>query len=34
MLAKLKKLTNDIKYYEHDIFLSGIKETVFFNFDN
>ena len=34
MLAKLKSFTNNIKYYEHDLYLSGIKETVFFNFDN
>ena len=34
MLAKLKRLTNNFKYYEHDLYLSGIRETVFFNFDN
>ena len=34
MLAKLKRFTNNIKYYEHDLYLSGINETVFFNFDN
>ena len=34
MLAKLKNFTNNIKYYEHDLYLSGTKETVFFNFDN
>ena len=34
MLAKLKRLTKNIKYYEHDLYLSGIRETVFFNFDN
>ena len=34
MLAKLKSFTNNIKYYEHDLYLSGIKETVFFNYDN
>ena len=34
MLAKLKRITNNIKYYEHDLYLSGIKEAVFFNFDN
>ena len=34
MLAKLQRLTNNIKYYEHDLYLSGIRETVFFNFDN
>ena len=34
MLAKFKRLTNNIKYYEHDLYLSGIRETVFFNFDN
>ena len=34
MLAKLKKLADNIKYYEHDLYLSGIKETVFLNFDN
>ena len=34
MLAKLKSFTNNIKYYEHDLYLSGIKETIFFNFDN
>jgi protocatechuate 3,4-dioxygenase alpha subunit len=34
MLAKLRKITNNIKYYEHDLYLSGIKEAVFFNFDN
>ena len=34
MLAKLQRLTNNIKYYEHDLYLSGIKEAVFFNFDN
>ena len=34
MLAKLKRLTNNFKYYEHDLYLSGISETVFFNFYN
>ena len=34
MLAKLQRLTNNIKYYEHDLYLSGIRETVFFNSDN
>ena len=34
MLARLKRFTNNIKYYEHDLYLSGIKEAVFFNFDN
>lgn len=34
MLAKLKSFTNNIKYYEHNLYLSGINETVFFNFDN
>ena len=34
MLAKLKSFKSNIKYYEHDLYLSGIKETVFFNFDN
>ena len=34
MLAKLKSFTNNIKYYEHDLYLSGIRETVFLNFDN
>ena len=34
MLAKLKRVTNNVKYYEHDLYLSGIRETVFFNFDN
>ena len=34
MLARLKRFTNNIKYYEHDLYLSGIKETVFFNNDN
>lgn len=34
MLAKLKRFTNNIKYYEHDLYLSGINETVFFNNDN
>ena len=34
MLAKLKKLADNIKYYEHDLYLSGIRETVFLNFDN
>ncbi len=30
MLAKLKSFTNNIKYYEHDLYLSGIKENSFF----
>ncbi len=34
VIAKLKRLSNNIKYYEHDLYLSGISETVFFNFDN
>jgi len=34
MLAKHKRYTDNIKYYEHDLYLSGIKETVFFNYDN
>ncbi len=34
MLAKLKRFTSNIKYYEHDLYLSGINETVFFNYDN
>ena len=34
MLAKHKRYTDNIKYYEHDLYLSGIKETVFFNNDN
>ena len=34
MLAKLKRSTKNIKYYEHDLYLSGINETVFFNYDN
>ena len=34
MLAKLKRFTMNIKYYEHDLYLSGINETVFFNYDN
>ena len=34
MLARLERFKNNIKYYEHDIYLSGINETVFFNYDN
>ena len=34
MLARLERFTNNIKYYEHDLYLSGINETVFFNYDN
>ena len=34
MLAKLKRFKSNIKYYEHDLYLSGINETVFFNYDN
>ena len=34
MLAKLKKFTSNIKYYEHDLYLSGINESIFFNYDN
>ena len=34
MLAKLKRPMNNIKYYEHDLYLSGINESVFFNYDN
>lgn len=34
MLARLKRFTNDIKYYEHDLYLSGINEAVFFNYYN
>ena len=34
MLAKLKRFTSNIKYYEHDLYLSGINESVFFNYDN
>ena len=34
IIAKLKRLSNNIKYYEHDLYLSGISETVFFNFYN
>ena len=33
MLARLERFKNNIKYYEHDIYLSGINETVF-NYDN
>ena len=33
MLAKLTRLANNIKYYEHDLYLSGIRETAFFYFD-
>ena len=33
MLAKLIRLANNIKYYEHDLYLSGIRETAFFYFD-
>ena len=34
MLAKLKRSTKNIKYYEHDLYLSGINESIFFNYDN
>ena len=34
MLAKLKRFTSNIKYYEHDLYLSGINEAVFFNYNN
>ena len=34
MLARLERFANNIKYYEHDLYLSGINETVFFNYDN
>ena len=34
MLARLERFTNNIKYYEHDLYLSGINEAVFFNYDN
>ena len=34
LLAKLNRFTNSIKYYEHDLYLSGINEGVFFNYDN
>ena len=34
MLARLKRFTNNFKYYEHDLYLSGINEAVFFNYDN
>ena len=34
MLAKLKRFANNIKYYEHDLYLSGINESIFFNYDN
>ena len=34
ILAKLKRFTKNIKYYEHDLYLSGINEAVFFNFDS
>ena len=34
MLAKLKRFTKNIKYYEHDLYLSGINESIFFNYDN
>ena len=34
MLARLERFTNNIKYYEYDLYLSGINETVFFNYDN
>ena len=34
ILAKLKRCTKNIKYYEHDLYLSGINESIFFNYDN
>ena len=34
MLARLKRFTNNIKYYEHDLYLSGINESIFFNYYN
>ena len=34
MIAKLKRFTNNIKYYEYDLYLSGTNEAVFFNYDN
>ena len=34
MLARLKRFKNNIKYYEYDLYLSGINEAVFFNYDN
>ena len=34
MLAKLKRFTKNIKYYEHDLYLSGKNESIFFNYDN
>lgn len=34
MLARLKRFTNNIKYYEHDLYLSGMNEAVFFNYVN
>tara|TARA_B100002051_G_C16416236_1_gene477127 strand:+ start:87 stop:626 length:540 start_codon:yes stop_codon:yes gene_type:complete len=34
MIAKFKKIENNIKFYKHDLYLSGVKEAVFFNFIN
>ncbi len=33
MIAKFIKFQNDTKYYKHDLYLNGIKESIFFDID-
>ena len=33
MIAEFIKLENDTKYYNHDLYLNGMKESVFFDID-
>jgi len=33
MIAKLKRFDNKTKYYKHDLYLNGNKETIFFDID-
>ena len=33
MIAKFMKFENDTKYYKHNLYLNGIKESIFFDID-